>query len=103
MRIVATDIIITQLYSIALHNSQIIRKKFSNFPAGWGVISGRFSGEKFFSFGLPKTLSKSYFKNKTRNKKIKNKNNNFSLKICRRMLKSRKTIIQFLWMIFLFF
>ena len=71
MRIVAIDIIITQLYSIALHNFQIIRKKFSNFPAGWGVISGRFSGEKFFSFGLPQTLSKSYFKNKTRKNKKK--------------------------------
>ena len=80
MCIVAICIIITQLYSIALHTSQIIRKKFSNFPAGWGVISGKISGGKFFLFGLPQTLSKSYFKNKTRNKKIKNKNNNFPLK-----------------------
>ena len=78
MCIIAIDIIITQLYSIALYNSQIIRKKFSNFPAGWGVISGKISGGKFFSFGLPQTFSKSYFKNKTR--KIKNKNNNFPLK-----------------------
>ena len=78
MCIVAIGIIITQLYNIALHDSQIIRKNFQIFLRDGGVISGRFSGGKFFSFGLPQTLSKSYFKNKTR--KIKNKNNNFPLK-----------------------